>query len=53
MNQKTVKLLRKYAKLKGMDEMVAKKSLKREWLAMDKSAKDAKRQEMVQALQKS
>ncbi|MCB1157445.1 MAG: hypothetical protein H7A25_03740 [Leptospiraceae bacterium] len=50
MNQKTAKLIRKYALLKGMDEEKLKKSLKREWQAMNKFQKDKHRQDMIQAL---
>jgi coenzyme F420-reducing hydrogenase delta subunit len=48
MNQKTVKLLKKYADLKGID----KKQIKREWLSMNESEKDVKRQEIVSVLVK-
>lgn len=48
MNQKTVKLLKKYADLKGID----KKQIKREWLSLNEIEKDKKRQEIVSVLVK-
>ena len=48
MNQKTVKLLKKYADLKGID----KKQIKREWLSLNEMEKDKKRQEIVSVLVK-
>lgn len=48
MNAKTVKILRKYANLKGLDL----KNLKREWLSLNEFQKDKKRQEYLAALAK-
>jgi hypothetical protein len=48
MNQKTVKILKKYSDLKGINI----KQLKREWLSLDESTKDIKRQEMLSVLVK-
>lgn len=48
MNQKTVKIIRKYADLKGIEP----KALKREWLSLNESQKDIKRQEFLAALAK-
>lgn len=48
MNAKTVKILRKYANLKGLDI----KNLKREWLSLNEFQKDQKRQEYLAALSK-
>lgn len=48
MNQKTVKLLKKYATMKGISE----KQIKREWQGQSNLAKDKKRQEMLKELVK-
>ena len=48
MNQKTVKILKKYSDLKGLNP----KTLKREWLSLSESQKDIKRQEYLAALSK-
>ncbi len=48
MNQKTAKVLKKFADLKGVDP----KSLKKEWLSLNESQKDIKRQEYLAALAK-
>ncbi|WP_167880162.1 hypothetical protein [Leptospira fletcheri] len=48
MNQKTAKLLKKYAEAKGFSE----KQLKREWLVLNQQQKDAKRQEILKDLVK-
>jgi hypothetical protein len=48
MNQKTAKIIRKFAELKGIET----KTLKREWLSMNESQKDIKRQEYLAALAK-
>ncbi|MBE7412733.1 MAG: hypothetical protein L6Q54_02055 [Leptospiraceae bacterium] len=48
MNQKTVKLLKKFAKAKGISE----KDIKREWLVLNEFQKDKKRQEILSALVK-
>lgn len=48
MNEKTVKLLNKYAELKGIN----KKQIKREWTALNESEKDKKRQEILSTLVK-
>lgn len=48
MNQKTAKIIRKYADLKGIDE----KDLKREWKSLNESQKDIKRQEFLAAFSK-
>lgn len=50
MNQKTAKLIRKFAKLKGLDENKIKRSLKAEWMSKNKFQKDKKRQEMISSL---
>ena len=49
MNQKTAKIIRKFAELKGIET----KTLKREWLSMNESQKDIKRQEYLAALAKN
>jgi len=46
MNQKTVKLLKKYAHLKGMNV----KELKQEWLAKSPQQKETFRKEIEKAL---
>ncbi|ALO27813.1 hypothetical protein KHM19_15170 [Leptospira borgpetersenii] len=48
MNQKTAKLLNKYAELKG----VSSKQIKREWLILNEHQKDQKRQEILKELVK-
>ncbi|MCC5815547.1 MAG: hypothetical protein JJT78_12390 [Leptospira sp.] len=48
MNAKTVKLLKKFASLKGISD----KQIKREWLGISQVAKDKKKQEMIQELAK-
>ncbi len=48
MNQKTAKLLKKYAEAKGINE----KQIKREWLVLDQTQKDQKRQEILKELVK-
>lgn len=48
MNAKTIKILRKYANLKGLNI----KNLKREWLSFNEFEKDKKRQEYLSALSK-
>ncbi|AXR60277.1 hypothetical protein DQM68_05690 [Leptospira mayottensis] len=48
MNQKTAKLLNKYAELKG----VSSKQIKREWLVLNEHQKDQKRQEILKELVK-
>jgi hypothetical protein len=48
MNQKTAKVIKKYAELKGINS----KSLKKEWLSLNESQKDIKRQEYLSALAK-
>jgi hypothetical protein len=48
MNQRTAKLLKKYSNLKGVNV----KQLKREWLSMNESQKDIKRQEYLSVLVK-
>ncbi|WP_155722273.1 hypothetical protein [Leptospira weilii] len=48
MNQKTAKLLNKYAELKG----VSLKQIKREWLVLNEHQKDQKRQEILKELVK-
>lgn len=48
MNQKTVKILRKYADLKGIEL----DTLKREWKGLNESQKDIKRQEYLATLAK-
>jgi hypothetical protein len=48
MNQKTAKILRKYADLKGVEI----DTLKREWKGLNESQKDIKRQEYLSALAK-
>lgn len=48
MNQKTAKIINKYSKLKN----ISKKLLKKEWMALDESKKDLKRQEMISQLVK-
>jgi cytoskeletal protein RodZ len=50
MNQKTAKLIRKYAKLKGLDENRLKRALKSQWNSKNEIEKDKFRQEMVVAL---
>lgn len=49
MNAKTVKILKKYASLKGISD----KQIKREWLGQTPQAKDKKKQEMIQELAKA
>lgn len=49
MNAKTVKLLKKYASLKGISD----KQIKREWLGRSPREKDNKKQEIIQELAKS
>ncbi|WP_167882063.1 MULTISPECIES: hypothetical protein [Leptospira] len=48
MNQKTAKLLKKYAEAKGINE----KQIKREWLVLNEFQKDQKRQEILKELVK-
>jgi len=48
MNQKTVKLIKKYASLKGVSE----KQIKLEWMNLNKSERDIKRQEYLSNLVK-
>ncbi len=48
MNQKTAKLLNKYAELKG----ISSKQIKREWLVLNEHQKDQKRQEILKELMK-
>ncbi|PJZ71276.1 hypothetical protein CH373_01880 [Leptospira perolatii] len=48
MNQKTSKLLKKYAEAKGISE----KQMKREWLVLNQQQKDKKRQEILKELVK-
>ncbi|EPG73690.1 hypothetical protein LEP1GSC058_3649 [Leptospira fainei serovar Hurstbridge str. BUT 6] len=48
MNQKTAKLIKKYAEAKGINE----KQIKREWLVLNQQQKDAKRQEILKELVK-
>ncbi|EQA35646.1 hypothetical protein LEP1GSC050_3636 [Leptospira broomii serovar Hurstbridge str. 5399] len=48
MNQKTAKLIKKYAEAKGISE----KQIKREWLVLNQQQKDAKRQEILKELVK-
>ncbi|WCL49079.1 hypothetical protein [Leptospira sp. GIMC2001] len=49
MNAKTVKILKKYAALKGISD----KQIKREWLGKSQNEKDKKKQEMVKELTKA
>ncbi len=48
MNQKTAKLLKKFAQAKGLSE----KDVKREWLVLNEFQKDKKRQEILSSLVK-
>lgn len=48
MNQKTAKLLKKYAEAKGISD----KQIKREWLVLNETQKDQKRQEILKELVK-
>jgi hypothetical protein len=48
MNSKTAKIIKKYSDLKGINV----KQLKREWLSLNESEKDKKRQEYLTALTK-
>lgn len=55
MNQKTAKLLSKYAALKAGDSEQRKlleKQFKREWLVLNEHEKDRKRQEILKELVK-
>jgi hypothetical protein len=49
MNAKTVKLLKKYASLKGISD----KQIKREWLAKTPVEKDKTKQQMTSELTKA
>jgi hypothetical protein len=48
MNNKTAKLIKKHAELKGINP----KQAKREWLSLNEFQKDAKRQEVISTLAK-
>ena len=48
MNQKTVKLLKKYADLKGLNE----DDLKKEWMSLGQHEKSSKRQEILSSFLK-
>ncbi len=48
MNSKTAKIIKKFSDLKGINS----KQLKREWLSLNESEKDKKRQEFLAALVK-
>lgn len=48
MNQKTVKLLKKYADLKGLNE----EDLKKEWMSLGQHEKSSKRQEILSSFLK-
>ncbi len=48
MNAKTVKLLKKYATMKG----ISKKQIKREWMGKSYMEKDVRKQEILKELKK-
>ena len=50
MNEKTSKLIRRYAMAKGGDLKQAKKALKREWVSLSGKERYFKRQEMLKEL---